>query len=1130
MAYYNQSTEFFTVEHSGVKESLLKGFKKYKDITSQFNKNHELESKIKEESKRDYKSIINGLIYGILYEPLNTGIYFRHLVNINSDNYELFLTNLVKFIDDCHMELVPSNFDQIYIIFEKLSVSMVKNDILINLLIITARCFYPGLTLLSDPMYLLNFCKFIQKFTPWIIEHTTIHENICGRIFVKILRLFIEFHFYSKNNSIYANDKKEKFNQIKDIQLKILTDIYKSRKQNIFDIGKELIRLIIQVANTDYDIIKKILRDLFKDNEYFKILNIPVIDGYDRYVQMGIPPLMERMVIFILIRVKSSSGQCGNYLKWIMKKFEIETIEGQTIIPDITRFVITNYNFYSNNNKNIISNPTPRYELLGNFVITYKDNVISMLLKQAIFMDMITFDKERDDVKLVEPGMQLIFFSGKNKEISLELIEYVYKYSELFDQKNKESYRNSIYEAMKKVEETNIVKELNTLFDNLFQDGANDKIKKMYIELIKFNNNSNHTQNNENQAFGVPHRMLRTGIERNSNPMQGNNIMVMNNNNCSNNNNLRFDNNSSGNSNIVSHNNQSAFSYSTSFIPIKNENSSFVNPKIKTTVCIIKNDDESAMSSPVLSNYSENSSMNQSEMSDNNNVNYNIASPAVNQLNTSNTNGKMKMVMKGNNNNISSVSQEIELQSESYMPKVLSSLISETSFHNFTVSKSKETFSKILDDLCKSYNKKRKGKSESQNKLLSSIEQPYIELLTEFAKFYLNSFKDELLLSNIQSLIIKPLPNQKSEIKLILYLYDYMYHKQLTTEFQFLVDLLNKLIDIYPKTIVLLFIYLSIRSNNSIGKALNNSSFLYKLFDSDIEKIRDKIHLFFQICLDELEPEILNYVLCNCFLSFHSAFCDNEILILDIIISSNIQTINTISNYLLYGKCTLFGSNLYKIIQSSFDLTSSVQTKLWSLINAQKHNLKTTHKEFIEKFVTFANQIYISKDKIEQEEFFMHFTITLKKLIDNYIIQEQDKTKSNTNIFSLYLDLCLMFEFHCDFRENIYESMKVLLERIGKNMPKCFYLIVMEYIKERKCIYNEDKTTININKLQNLYSIISFISKREQEEMQKGFNINNNFNDTYLTDKNQYSHVKLINILKDIIDKYELNDYINISY
>jgi hypothetical protein len=88
----------------------------------------------------------------------------------------------------------------------------------------------------------------------------------------------------------------------------------------------------------------------------------------------------------------------------------------------------------------------------------------------------------------------------------------------------------------------------------------------------------------------------------------------------------------------------------------------------------------------------------------------------------------------------------------------------------------------------------------------------------------------------------------------------------------------------------------------------------------------------------------------------------------------------------------------------------------------------------------------------------------------------------------------------------------------------------MEYIKERKCIYNEDKTTININKLQNLYSIISFISKREQEEMQKGFNINNNFNDTYLTDKNQYSHVKLINILKDIIDKYELNDYINISY
>ena len=142
-------------------------------------------------------------------------------------------------------------------------------------------------------------------------------------IFIKILRLLIETHIYhhvyrlSNNdnliNSITINEitntyqkigfnekEKKAIGEIYDLQIYILTKIYQDKKDKILYIGRELIRHLISIVKANIEIINSIFADLLKDNYYDKILNLPYENkGSNLYAQINIPPLMERMLIFI---------------------------------------------------------------------------------------------------------------------------------------------------------------------------------------------------------------------------------------------------------------------------------------------------------------------------------------------------------------------------------------------------------------------------------------------------------------------------------------------------------------------------------------------------------------------------------------------------------------------------------------------------------------------------------------------------------------------------------------------------------------------------------------------------------------------------------------------------------------
>ena len=374
-------------------------------------------------NENDYFKIINGIINGMLFdENMTLDNYFNILYSINLDSFKMFIKTLLDLL--YFSKLGKDKYEKIYQIFEKLIKNNIDKNDLIDFIILICRNFYPGKELISSIIsnnnsnnlsnnndannynqninpnndgnksnnYFYRFLVFIKSNLNFIFENDK-DFNITGVIFIKILRLLSETHIYHhiyklgnnddpnnlNNNSSnllqiadtyqkigFNEQTKKTIGEIYDIQIDLLTKIYKERKEKIFNIGRELIRHLIPLGNSNIEIIKTIFNDLLKDNYYDKILSLPYTErGCNIYAQINIPPLMERMLIYLLTNVRRSSGTYTYYLNWILREFHMENCIENTILVDISRYIVTNYSFY--NRSNYVSDYIPRWLILSKF-------------------------------------------------------------------------------------------------------------------------------------------------------------------------------------------------------------------------------------------------------------------------------------------------------------------------------------------------------------------------------------------------------------------------------------------------------------------------------------------------------------------------------------------------------------------------------------------------------------------------------------------------------------------------------------------------------------------------------------------------------------------------------------------
>ena len=472
--------------------------------------------------EKEYQKIINGILNGMLYdENMSIENYFQFLYSINQDSFRTFLIKMADVIS--FSKLKKEKFKKIYQIFEKIIKINTDKSSLREIIILICRQFYPGQDLLNSIIYTDNindnnniddfiqnntfysFLRFIYNNLQFIFENDK-EVNLPGLIFIKILRLLTETHVYHQKFNLVSNENsndksstvisnivdtyqkinfseniKKLINEIYNLQISILTKIYQEKKDNVLSSGRELIRHLISIGKSNIEIINTIINDL--NPNYENILSLSnIINGYNLYTMINIPPLMERMLCYILTSIKKSSVTYSYYINWLFHEYKIESSIGNTLLVDITRFIITNHYYYMKFAYE--EDYVPKWLILGYLLKHIKNHIISAEIKQTIFLDLILFDKTKDSYFVIEPCLSCIIINLKDfPAISEELIEYLEHYVKHFDNKNVQKRINSVCDAFHIFEQKD---RNNNDFEKLVRNSKmEDKFKDSFINLIK---------------------------------------------------------------------------------------------------------------------------------------------------------------------------------------------------------------------------------------------------------------------------------------------------------------------------------------------------------------------------------------------------------------------------------------------------------------------------------------------------------------------------------------------------------------------------------------------------------------------------------------------------------------------
>ena len=101
----------------------------------------------------------------------------------------------------------------------------------------------------------------------------------------------------------------------------ILSKIWISKKEEVLSVGKELIRLIISVSKVQRQEILSMIEDIGK-SDYWSLLSASQNKiVFNPYIQLSIPPLIERMLLYLLTEAKRVN--LHKYMIWMMKKLNI---------------------------------------------------------------------------------------------------------------------------------------------------------------------------------------------------------------------------------------------------------------------------------------------------------------------------------------------------------------------------------------------------------------------------------------------------------------------------------------------------------------------------------------------------------------------------------------------------------------------------------------------------------------------------------------------------------------------------------------------------------------------------------------------------------------------------------------
>ena len=440
----------------------------------------------------EYKKLIHGFIFLSIHD--NSKLekiesVYNYFIKNDSRNLNLLLDNLHFIylnISDININLSFKFLKIIKISFFDI-LNLEKSENLIFLLLRTLN-----FNDISD----FNYTNYFDFFNFLLINYDRAFPILKPNIIILLFHKIIRFLGLVQINLIFEDFEKI----LIELSQKILNDHFKICQSG----GKELFLLI-------QDIIKNpkfyYLKEIFDSKEKVNQKINPNLKC--NLISLNIPIYIEELILFIL---EKGNIESYNYqLNWILKEinFKSNTLS-EIYIVDIIRYILCNTkDIYEDKNKFNLR----RWIILGWCLNCMKSETIRVLAKQALFIDWIFFDENKDNFKdfkeIFIPIVELIYISSnKYPIISNELIQFLKFYSKEYDSNLQISFIfNNIFSTNENFRyfflgENNLDKEIQLYLRSLVEKktfNSNFVIENPNIDNIyKIQNNNNNKKDSEN--------------------------------------------------------------------------------------------------------------------------------------------------------------------------------------------------------------------------------------------------------------------------------------------------------------------------------------------------------------------------------------------------------------------------------------------------------------------------------------------------------------------------------------------------------------------------------------------------------------------------------------------------------
>lgn len=366
----------------------------------------------------EYSQLNRAILYGILCEPHLAKVHIKHLHAIVIDGYGLFVSLLVKIVNELYVKLIDSAKNQlIWVAREMTDVLAVGFD---GLLFCLMRQIVGGD--LSDGNLFLSFelvSLFLDKWDCLLEEEPLILNSAL----YTFLRLLADHCRLSSNARIDA---------LKQLEMRFCVKMLREQFHLCLKIGRDLVRLLQDLIHVP--VFGTIWKDLildpneFKTSEFSDISQLYWSRTSSRYFLLRITPEMETQLRFLLTHVKF--GNQKRYQAWFVKKF-LSGSERETIIIDMVRFICCGHH---PSNEIIQSDVIPRWAVIGWLLKCCRKNHVEANVKLALFYDWLFFNETVDNIMNIEPAMLLMAFSiPRHLEITHTLLEFLFLLVDNYD-------------------------------------------------------------------------------------------------------------------------------------------------------------------------------------------------------------------------------------------------------------------------------------------------------------------------------------------------------------------------------------------------------------------------------------------------------------------------------------------------------------------------------------------------------------------------------------------------------------------------------------------------------------------------------------------------------------------------